>query len=142
MRITRISPNGNYESELGVNTWGTVTFLAFLTLALQMFCLEFGLVVLHRLTLPLLDSCFVLGAGLWVWAQSRHSIRFIDLRCGRCGYSLQGLAHTVCPECGHNGVAEPYPTHRFRNPMARRAAVYGLMLQVLPSLVMLAKVEW
>jgi hypothetical protein len=42
----------------------------------------------------------VLLAGVLAGTHTRTPRAFAEGVCGRCGYSLQGLPGTICPECG------------------------------------------
>jgi membrane-associated phospholipid phosphatase len=55
------------------------------------------------LGLAMLVACLpvlILFAGALARARGRTPSDFIEGVCGRCGYSLQGLPGTICPECG------------------------------------------
>ena len=44
-------------------------------------------------------TIFIAGAIARL-SRRRRTVEFIEGVCGRCGYSLQGLPGTTCPECG------------------------------------------
>jgi hypothetical protein len=55
------------------------------------------------LGLAVLVACLpvlILFASALARARPRTPSDFIEGVCGRCGYSLQGLPGTICPECG------------------------------------------
>ena len=50
--------------------------------------------------MPLMYPGFILaGWSLWL-VRGRQKLRRLVGCCGECGYSLEGLAGVVCPECG------------------------------------------
>lgn len=50
-----------------------------------------------------LPACAIFDAAVfmeWAWRTRVRMDQSVTHRCAPCGYSLTGLKHTVCPECG------------------------------------------
>lgn len=50
--------------------------------------------------LPLLTASVLIATR-----DARHYVRKKHLGCKRCGYPIEGLPSTICPECGHTNNA-------------------------------------
>ncbi len=54
-----------------------------------------------RIEVPLIWASFIAQvASIWIWIANRKR-RLVGC-CTSCGYSLEGLTGTSCPECGRN----------------------------------------
>ena len=67
------------------------------------FLWDYGLPDLWReIFMCAMVSCIAVRCGLRWWPRVVQDGTF----CPKCAYSLRGLPHTRCPECGHEATAE------------------------------------
>ena len=58
--------------------------------------------------LPLMTLGVWVATTAWLWPARTSPVSLLEeqLRCLRCDYSLVGLTHTRCPECGNESTLE------------------------------------